>query len=79
MTQKQWKSLKIPGIIIILTLIADQILKIWVKTHMQIGDSIPVFGNWFQLYFVENEGMAFGMAFGGEVGKIINDNVFRFG
>ena len=71
MTQKQWKSLQIPGIIIILTLIADQILKIWVKTHMQIGDSIPVFGNWFQLYFVENEGMAFGMAFGGEVGKII--------
>lgn len=41
---------------------------------MQIGDSIPVFGNWFQLYFVENEGMAFG----GEVGKTINDDAFRF-
>lgn len=38
---------------------------------MQIGESIPMLGDWFKIYFVENEGMAFGMAFGGEVGKII--------
>lgn len=52
-------------------LIIDQILKIWVKTHMQIGEEIPLIGNWCLLHFVENEGMAFGMAFGGTVGKII--------
>lgn len=38
---------------------------------MHIGESIPVFGKWFQILFIENEGMAFGMAFGGDVGKII--------
>ncbi|MFR9642027.1 MAG: lipoprotein signal peptidase [Rikenellaceae bacterium] len=42
-------------------LIIDQVLKIWIKTTMAIGDSIPVFGSWFQLYFVENNGAAFGM------------------
>ena len=60
-----------PAIVIVLILAADQVLKFWVKTHMQIGESIPVFGDWFKIYFVENEGMAFGMAFGGEVGKLI--------
>ena len=60
-----------PCIVIFLIVLADQILKIWVKTHMQIGDSIPIFGNWFQIYFVENEGMAFGMAFGGNGGKLV--------
>lgn len=42
-------------------LIIDQVLKIWIKTTMAIGDSIPVFGSWFQLYFVENNGADFGM------------------
>lgn len=37
---------------------------------MEIGDSIPVFGNWFYLHFVENEGMAYGWKFGGEFGKL---------
>lgn len=52
-------------------IIIDQIIKIWVKTTMQIGQAIPVFGSWFQILFVENEGMAFGMAFGGSVGKLL--------
>ena len=37
---------------------------------MEIGDSIPVLGNWFYLHFVENEGMAYGMTFGGSWGKL---------
>ncbi len=37
---------------------------------MAIGESIYVFGEWFQLYFVENKGMAYGMSFGGEYGKL---------
>ena len=62
--------------IIFLVLIADQVLKIWVKTHMTLGEGIPVFGNWFILHFTENEGMAFGMRFGGSFGKLIL-SVFR--
>ena len=59
------------GAIIILILILDQLFKIWIKTHMTIGESIPVFGSWFQLLFIENKGMAFGMFFGGDVGKLL--------
>jgi signal peptidase II len=61
---------------IILILVADQILKIWVKTHMQIGDEIRLFGNWGMLHFIENNGMAFGMEMGGKPGKLIL-SVFR--
>jgi len=38
---------------------------------MTIGENIPVLGSWFQLLFIENRGMAFGMFFGGEIGKLI--------
>jgi signal peptidase II len=61
---------------IILILVVDQILKIWVKTHMQIGDEIHLFGNWGMLHFIENNGMAFGMEMGGKPGKLIL-SVFR--
>ena len=49
------------SIIVIALLVADQILKIWVKTHFHLGESLVVFPNWFQLLFVENNGAAFGM------------------
>ena len=55
----------------VLLVLADQISKIWVKTNMTIGESISVFGAWFQILFVENPGMAFGMAFGGDIGKYL--------
>ena len=58
-------------ITVLLVLIADQILKIWIKSHMTLGESIFVFGNWFIIHFIENEGMAFGMRFGGNFGKLI--------
>ena len=55
----------------VLLLAFDQVVKILVKTNMHIGESIPVLGNWFQILFIENEGMAFGMSFGGHIGKYI--------
>ena len=55
----------VAGIIVI-----DQIVKVLVKTKMHIGEDIPVLGDWFHLHFIENEGFAFGMSFGGAVGKI---------
>lgn len=56
--------------IILLIVAADQALKIYVKTHFHSGEWQPVIGKWFQLYFIENEGMAYGWKFGGEWGKL---------
>ena len=47
--------------LILLALVIDQVIKVVVKTNMQLGDCIPVFGDWFKILFVENNGMAFGM------------------
>jgi signal peptidase II len=59
-------------IIILLIIIADQSLKIWIKTHYPIGHVKDLFGfHWAQLYFIENEGMAWGWKWGGEWGKML--------
>ncbi len=55
----------------ILLVVIDQVIKVLVKTNMTLGQSIPVLGNWFQLVLVENKGMAFGMSFGGVIGKYL--------
>ena len=55
----------------LLLVIIDQIIKVLVKTNMAIGEHFSVIGNWFQIFFIENEGMAFGMKFGGQVGKFL--------
>ena len=49
------------SLLIVLLLNADQALKIWIKTHMHLDESIIVFPDWFQLRFIENNGAAFGM------------------
>jgi signal peptidase II len=56
--------------IILLIVAADQALKIYVKTHYHLTESTLVLGHWFRLYFIENEGMAYGWKFGGEFGKM---------
>ncbi|MBO4605425.1 MAG: signal peptidase II [Bacteroidales bacterium] len=66
-------KLAILGIVLV---VIDQVVKVLVKTNMSLGEVIPVFGNWFRLCFVENEGMAFGMKFGGVIGKVLL-SVFR--
>lgn len=58
------------SIFIVLLLLIDQAIKFAVKLNMTIGESIPVFGDWFQICFIENNGMAFGMQFGGSIGKL---------
>ena len=57
-------------VVIFLVLLFDQILKIWVKTHMPLNQEIPVIGSWFNLLFVENNGMAFGWLGGGGLWKL---------
>ena len=61
--------MKKPLIIIFIVLLLDQILKFWIKMNMTIGESFPVLGDWFQIYFIENNGMAFGWEFGAQFGK----------
>jgi signal peptidase II len=58
-------------LIVLLILVADQTLKILVKTNMTLYQQIPIFGTWGILHFVENNGMAFGMALPGSLGKIL--------
>lgn len=57
---------------LLLVVLADQALKIWVKTHMAYGEEIQLFG-WDRalIHFVENNGMAFGLSFGGDYGKLV--------
>lgn len=64
MSRGTWMAVLVSALVII-----DQIIKVVVKTNMSIGESINVFGDWFQICYVENEGMAFGMKFGGVAGK----------
>lgn len=71
-------KLKKATLIVVSVLLVDQILKIWIKTHMALGDEIPVIGKWFIIHFVENNGMAFGYEFGGDYGKIFL-SLFRVG
>lgn len=56
----------IATIIILGVLIIDQIVKIWVKTHMYLGQEF-VITDWFRIYFIENNGMAFGMELGSKL------------
>jgi len=64
------KSVKVL-LLILLVLVIDQSVKIWVKTHMQYGEEIEVFGlSWALIHFVENNGMAFGLTLGGDYGKL---------
>ena len=62
--------MKKPLIVIFLVLLIDQISKFWVKLNMTIGESFSVLGDWFQIYFIENNGMAFGWEFGAQFGKL---------
>lgn len=61
--------MKKPLLLIIGILLLDQIVKFWVKTHMYLGEEIR-FADWAIIHFTENNGMAFGMEFGGEYGKV---------
>lgn len=68
---KQHKGLLALGVIL-LVIILDQALKIWIKTHFYLGEEY-VITSWFRLYFIENNGMAFGM----ELGSKLFLSVFR--
>jgi signal peptidase II len=65
-------KLKKAVFLIVLIIVADQLLKIWIKTTYPFGLVKNVFGlPWFELYFIENKGMAWGWEFGGDWGKML--------
>lgn len=66
MTKGKWLILLGLALVVI-----DQVIKVLVKTNMSLGQHFDVFGDWFKIYFIENEGMAFGMKFGDKFGKLL--------
>ena len=59
-----------PLLLIFLVLLIDQVSKTWIKTNMYLGQEYKILGDWFIIHFTENNGMAFGLEFGGEFGKL---------
>ncbi|GGB85307.1 lipoprotein signal peptidase [Flavobacterium suaedae] len=65
-------SLKKAYLVAIIVLLIDQISKIYIKTNFKLHEAIEVLGlDWFQINFIENEGMAWGATIPGSYGKLI--------
>ena len=64
------KAYSKPFFTIFFILLADQVLKFWIKLNMSLGQEYKILGNRVIIHFTENNGMAFGMEFGGEAGKL---------
>jgi signal peptidase II len=59
-----------PFLAVFIILLIDQVLKVWIKLNMVLGQEFKILGNYGIIHFTENNGMAFGMEFGGEAGKL---------
>lgn len=71
------RNLAIVGTIVVALLLIDQLVKIWIKTHFYPGEPLPVFGEWFRLLYIENQGMAFGTTFGSGMWSKLGLSLFR--
>lgn len=72
------KKTCIVGFIVILILIADQSLKIWVKSTFSLFDQpLNIAGSWFRIVYIENPGMAFGTTFGASMWSKLALSLFR--
>jgi signal peptidase II len=67
---------KKPFILIFIILLIDQVLKIYIKTHFTLNEELRLAGDWAIIHFTENNGMAWGMEFGGAYGKLFL-SIFR--
>ncbi len=65
------------AILVISFLILDQVVKIWVKTSFSSDEVRYIFGNWFALHYIENQGMAFGTTFGSAMWHKLALSIFR--
>jgi signal peptidase II len=64
------KKYKLPIITVLTVLIIDQCIKLYIKSNYPIGEVCRIFGDWSRITFTENPGMAFGLEFGGNYGKL---------
>jgi signal peptidase II len=71
------KNILIVTIVVTLILAFDQILKIYIKSTFEPGESVSVFGDWFLLQYIENQGMAFGTSFGSQMWHKLALSLFR--
>ena len=60
--KKKFTNARLSILLIVVSLVIDQVIKILVKSNMYLGESIQI-TNWFFIEFIENKGMAFGMTF----------------
>jgi signal peptidase II len=65
-----------PFLLVFFVLLLDQLLKVWIKTNMYLGQEFVIFPDWFLIHFTENNGMAFGMELAGSAGKLML-SIFR--
>lgn len=70
------KKYKLPIITIFTVLFIDQCIKLYIKSHFPTGEVCRIIGDWSRITFTENPGMAFGLEFGGNYGKLAL-SVFR--
>lgn len=58
-------------ILSLLVILLDQLIKLWVHNNMPLHSEIPVFGDWFKIHYILNNGMAFGIKLDWEYGKLL--------
>ncbi|MFO0496270.1 MAG: signal peptidase II [Flavobacteriia bacterium] len=71
------KNLVIVGAVVALILFLDQFIKVYIKSHFAPGESVSIFGDWFILEYLENQGMAFGTTFGNKIWHKLALSIFR--
>ena len=71
------KNILIVAIIVTTLLVLDQAIKIYIKTNFAPGETYNVFGDWFVLEYIENQGMAFGTRFGSSIWGKLSLSIFR--
>lgn len=63
------KKYKLPILVVLSVLVIDQAIKLYIKANYPVGEVVRIF-DWFRITFTENPGMAFGLEFGGNYGKL---------
>jgi signal peptidase II len=71
------KNLVIVGAVVALILFLDQCIKVYIKSHFAPGETVSIFGDWFVLEYLENQGMAFGTTFGNKIWHKLALSIFR--
>ena len=71
------KNLVIVGAVVALILFLDQFIKVYIKSYFAPGETVSIFGDWFVLEYLENQGMAFGTTFGNKIWHKLALSIFR--